>query len=203
MSKIVVFDFDKTLTYHDTLLGFFLLAGKKNISYPFKILIYVIVMFFVKFNLLSNIDLKRIGIFLFLKGINKIQLKSVAKEYISKIKFNNLFYEYDFKSKDKVYIVSASFSEYLKPIFPNNVNVIGSEICYEQDIVSGLKLNCYGLQKQKILKKQGVLFIDTLYTDSFNDFSIASLAKKIIIVSGDKKHECYSLKDFKSFFKKQ
>ena len=116
MSKIVVFDFDKTLTYRDTLIGFFLL-NRKNISYPIKILIYIIVMFLVKFGLLANTHLKQIGIFLFLKGMNKIQLKSLARQYTKKIKFNKLFYEYDFKSKNKIYIVSASFSEYLKHIF--------------------------------------------------------------------------------------
>ena len=66
-SKIIVFDFDKTLSYSDTLFGFFSSAGKKNIAHPFKIVIYLFTMLLTKFKILSNTYMKNIGIILFLR----------------------------------------------------------------------------------------------------------------------------------------
>ena len=70
MKKIVVYDFDKTLTYKDTLFGFFKFATKKNILYPYKLSIYVLYMILTKSNFITNSKLKDIGIKLFLTNLD-------------------------------------------------------------------------------------------------------------------------------------
>jgi phosphoserine phosphatase len=201
-SKIIVFDFDKTLSYSDTLFGFFSSASKKNIAHPFKIVIYLFTMVLTKFKVLSNTDLKHIGIILFLKGMNQTQLQSTAINYSKKIQLNRLYREFDFFSKNIIYIVSASFTNYLRPLFPENVKVLGSEILFKKDKITGLSFNCFESNKAKILINKGVTEIDLLYTDSYSDFSLACMAKKIIIIHGDKSYECRNIESFKSYFDK-
>jgi len=203
MTKVIVFDFDKTLSYSDTLFGFFSSASTKNITYPFKVLIYLFTMVLAKFKFLSNSDLKHFGIILFLKGMNQNQLNSAALAYSKKIKLNTLYNEFDFLSKDTIYIVSASFAVYLRPLFPSNVKVLGSKLLFKDERVIGLKENCFKAQKIEALLKEDIKIIDVTYTDSYSDFSLASISKKTIIVNGDKTHECENIEAFNSYFNKK
>jgi phosphoserine phosphatase len=201
-TKVIVFDFDKTLSYSDTLFGFFSSASKKNIAYPFKVLTYVFTMVLAKFKLLSNTKLKHIGIVLFLKGMNQDQLNLAALNYSRNIKLNTLYNEFNFLSKDTIYIVSASFVDYLKPLFPNNVKVLGSQLLFKNGKIIGLKENCFKAQKTAVLLKENIEVIDVTYTDSYSDFSLASMSKKTVIVNGDKTYECENIDAFNSYFNK-
>ena len=202
-SKIIVFDFDKTLTYSDTLFGFFQFLGKKNYAYPLKVLLYFFVMVLTKLKVFSNTNLKQIGINIFLKGILKQDLNSSAEDYSKTIKLNNLYDEFDFISKNSIYVVSASFTNYLRPLFPKNVTVFGSEFLFKNERIIGLSFNCFGFNKAKILVNNGVNKIDLLYTDSYSDLSLAKIARKIIIISRDKSFECNDIETFKSYFSKK
>lgn len=42
IGKIIVFDLDKTLTYKDTLMGFFFFVSKKNLSFVLKLCKYFV-----------------------------------------------------------------------------------------------------------------------------------------------------------------
>ena len=201
-SKIIVFDFDKTLSYSDTLFGFLSSASKKNIAHPFKIIIYAFIMVLTKLKFLSNTELKHIGIILFLKGMHQSQLQSVALDYSKRIKMNTLYKEFDFLSRDTLYVISASFTEYLRPLFPSNVNVVGSEFLFQDGKIIGLKTNCFKSKKSEILAKKGVKSIDLTYTDSYSDFPLACMSEKIIIVNGDNTHECKNIEEFNSYFRK-
>ena len=201
-NKIIVFDFDKTLTYHDTLFGFFLICCRKNFLLPLKVSVYFLLMTLAKLNLISNSKLKELGVFLFLKGKDAESVENFSKIYSKRLKFNNLFNQYNFKKDKKVYIISASFDVYLRKIFPDNVIVIGSQIEYSSGMVSGLKYNCYKDEKFKALSKKGVNKIDEFYTDSYSDFSLAKISKKIIIVNRDKLFYCKDIHEFNTYFKK-
>ena len=202
MSKVIVFDFDKTLTYSDTLFGFFWSVTKINFFKPFKFLLYFLIMLFAKLKVLSNSNMKRIGIVLFLKGIDKAKLKLLSVDYSRKIKLNKLYHNFDFTSSNEIYIISASFTNYLKPLFQKNVTVLGSEFIFKDDKISGLNTNCYGAIKARILADLGVSQIDVLYTDSYSDLSLALIANNIKIVNGDKIYECKNIEAFKSYFNK-
>lgn len=202
MKKIIVYDFDKTLTYKDTLLDFFKFIAKKNIYYPFKLLIYFIFMVLCKFRIVSNSRLKEIGVSLFLKGLTKEKFIEDSKKYAKVIKLNATYKKSSFDKKNEYYIVSASFEDYIKPLFPEYVNIIASKIEYRDNLVKSLKINCYGYKKVEILKNIGIDKIDLLFTDSFSDYPLATISNKIVVVSKDKERICNSLDEFKGVFKK-
>jgi len=193
---IVVYDFDKTLTYKDTLFGFFLEFSKN----PFKIFFYFCLMVCAKLKLISNDILKRWGVKLFLKGVSKDTIEKKAHIYAKKIKTNSLYKEIDLK--DRVFIVSASFQEYLKPLFSKDVSIIASRLDYADGKVVGLLFNCYGKNKIDALQKEGIFKIDLFFTDSYSDKPLALLTKKIVIVKDDTKTMCNTLKEFENYFKK-
>ena len=81
-----VFDFDKTLTNRDTLLGFYLFCNRK----PKPVLCCSLGLYFVsqvlhKLKLLSNDQLKQIGVWLFLRGQDQGSVESRACEYSTTI----------------------------------------------------------------------------------------------------------------------
>lgn len=201
-NKVVVFDFDKTLTYNDTLFGFFLTATEKNIIYPIKVFLYIFSMILAKLKVLSNKNMKRIGIELFLKGIDKVKFQSLSLDYSKKIKLNKLYHNFDFTSNNEIYIVSSSFTNYLTPLFPKNITVLGSEFIFKEEKILGLSFNCYESFKANILLKKGITKIDILYTDSYSDYSLACISEKIIIVNGDNTYECKNIEKFNSYFGK-
>lgn len=190
---IVVYDFDKTLTQKDTLFDFFKFNNKKKFLFFLKTLIYFSSMVLTKFKLISNDTLKNIGIKLFLKNLNEEEINYKFFNYYKTIKYNFLFNQTDFKTIDKCYIISASFENYLKPIFPQNVEIIGSTINKDN---SNLTFNCYAKNKIIALKKLGIDEIDIFYTDSLSDLPLVKLSKKTILVKNDKLIECNTVEDF-------
>lgn len=193
MSKIIVYDFDKTLTKKDTLFGFFRFNSKRNLSYIFKILIYIFLMVLTKFKIISNDRLKDLGIKLFLKNLTKEELDFKFENYGKTIEYNFLFKETNFETSDDIYIISASFEEYLKPIFSKNIKIIGSKINIEKN---QLEFNCYAENKILALNNQEINHIDIFYTDSISDLPLAKLAKKIMLIKNDKMIECNNIEDF-------
>jgi phosphoserine phosphatase len=191
---IVVFDFDKTLTYKDTLFDYYRLCSKNEITGILKILIYVLLMVIHKFKIISNQNLKRMGVNLFLRGKSKEFISKCAEEYSGKIKLNKI-HAAEFKRYISPYIVSASFSEYLKPLFPE-ARIISSEIEYNNHRVVSLKSNRYGEEKCLALKDLGINCIDILYTDSISDLPLAQIAKEINLVKGDRIVKCDDLEHF-------
>lgn len=183
-----VFDFDKTLTYKDTLKDFFSLVGKMRFSATrlrLKQAIYFGAMVATKFRLLSNSDLKRWGVKLFVKGANRHQIANWGKFYAELITLNRVF-EVNFQQHHgDAMIVTASFVDYVKPLFPNNV-VVGAEFLYDhQGHVMDLKNNCYKEQKVECLNQLGVQTISALFTDSFSDKPLMDIAQKVYLVKGD------------------
>ena len=200
--KIIVFDFDKTLTYNDTLLGFFKIVSRRNIQFPLKLFSYIVLLIGAYLKLISNLKLKELGILIFLKNEREAYVHKLSASYKDKIKFNKLFYQYNFNCDYRFYVVSASFEDYLKYIFPENVVILGSQIAYLNKRVNGLKFNCYKENKLNALAEHGIFKIDVLYTDSYSDYALASISKKIMIVKKDELHECNCIQDFNMYFGK-
>jgi len=200
MKKIVVYDFDKTLTYKDTLLGYFLYSGKRNVLYPFKSIIYFFSMILAKLKFMTNTDLKRVGVNLFLSNLEEDVFYKKSKNYHRSIEFNNLFKNLTYSKESEYFIVSASFEEYLKPIFPSFVNIVASKIAVSKNRAVGVEFNCYKENKIEALKKLGVDSIDILYTDSYSDLEMAKISKEIIIVKGDTLIICSNIDEFNRYF---
>ncbi len=203
MKKIVVYDFDKTLTREDTLLGFFRHSAKNESFYFIKLPLYLFCMVLAKIKFIDNTALKKIGVRLFLYGMSKEFLEQKARSYKDKIVFNDLYHDLEYKKDIQYFIISASFEEYIKPIFPDFVTVIGSKLDYERDIVKGLSFNCYKDVKKEALRKLGIEKIALLFTDSYSDLALATISDKTIVVNREKLIECDSVELFKRVVKNE
>ena len=202
-NNILIFDFDKTLTYKDTLLGFYMHTSNKNLKFPLKLFYYVLHLILFKVKIISNDYLKIKGFNLFLRGLKVSYIEEKAETYASKIDYNELYKTFNFNTKDKkIIIVSASYEIYLKYIFSKNVKVFGSKFDSVNGIASEFNFNCYSTKKNYILQKNGVNTIRTFYTDSYSDVSLAKNSKQIIIVNNDKLIRCKDINEFNLYFKK-
>jgi len=181
---IMVFDFDKTLTYRDTLFGFYRIANKSDISYYIKRVLLLMAAICYKLKLINNDRLKKTGISLFLKGKGKDFIDEKAKMYAATIKLNSIYYNdyLKYPIKDRM-IVSASFIEYLKPLFPND-KILASSLLYSKlDKVIGLQENVYAEQKRVVLADNEIDHIDILYTDSYSDKALMKISDKIFLIN--------------------
>jgi len=208
MQKIVVFDFDKTLTYNDTLLGFYLHCNPNIITKSIKFLVYLPFMILFKTSLIKNDTLKKIGIRIFLYKLTKTNLIKYSKSYAKTIIFNSVFKYFSERvntKSNKVYIISASFESYLSELFKKyDVKVVGSSFIFDSNNkINGLHNNLYGFAKKKYLNRvEHLKEIHEFFTDSYSDIYLAKIAKKIIVVKKDKLIKCNSLQDFKLLFRK-
>ncbi|MGK9369472.1 HAD family hydrolase [Melioribacter sp. Ez-97] len=198
MKKIIVFDFDKTVTINDTNLMFYKYMGKNDKIFYFKLIIYLFFKICRKTGFISNKKLKNIGLFLFLKGINKNTLEKKSAEFSKTISLNKNILEIInnyIKANYFVLIISASFEIYIKYVFPN-LRVIGSTLDYSKKYPK-IDRHCYSYEKKNQLKKLGLQNIDALYTDSGDDLPLAEMAKEIFLVKKNRIIKCSSLKEFK------
>ena len=198
MKKLIVFDFDKTLTYKDSLRGFYFFASKKGLGFPIKILRYYFLVIKRKLNLISLIDLNYYAIKFFLADYNKNDLNTIGKNYIKRIIFNKIYYEdYAELSRDEenqVIITSASFDVYLRHF--GFKHLLATELEFENDKPAGIKFLNHRENKLKKIKETGITSIDVLYTDSISDLPLAKIAKQTILIRGDKKIVCNSIEEF-------
>jgi phosphoserine phosphatase len=176
----VVFDFDKTLTRRDTVLGFLLMASEKGLI-PFRRVIFLFFAVLHKLKLIGNDRLKKMGIALFLKNMNEGVIKRKAMEYSAGILLSSV-YQTEFVSKypDAV-IVTASYEDYVRPLCKNNL-LLAAKLGYTNEKVSGLLQNAYGPQKVELLKEQGIERVDIFYTDSFSDQAVMDISAVVYLV---------------------
>ena len=184
--EIIVFDFDKTLTYRDTVLDFLKFCAQEvGVRFVYtKVFIWYCLAVLAKLKIISNTKIKQAGIQLFLKGISKEQIENSAIKFINTLKLNQLYY-CGFQSFEDPLIVSASFEEYLNYMFPKH-KVIGSKMAYDEgQRVSGLLYNCYGQEKVNALNEQGISHIYRFYTDSYSDTPLMDISEEVFLVHGD------------------
>ena len=187
-----LFDFDKTLTYKDTLFGFYEICNGGKISFSKKI-IYFFTSFLNYINLISNTNFKKIGVKLFLVGKRKSEIESYSILYSKKILLNELYFNVFKKCKNKI-IITASFENYVKKIFDNDdsVTTYGSSLSYDKNLkVMGLKKNLFGFCKKKHLLNEGFKSFSSFYTDSMSDKYLFSMSKEVYLVN-DGKYKKYS-----------
>jgi phosphoserine phosphatase len=185
---MIVFDFDKTLTNDDTLFGFYRAVNKEGIFFPLKRLLFFVIAIGKKIKLIDNHQLKKLGIYIFLKGKTKEELKNAAESYASEIDLNTI-YRTDFLNcaKQNRLIISASYEIYINELFPDET-IIASRLAYKQNRVEGIKRNVFGKNKQLILREMGIQTIEWLYTDSYTDRPLMEMAEQVYLVNeGGKK----------------
>ena len=187
--KLVLFDFDGTLSTKDSLnefLKFYL--GKKK--YFLKLFLFSPIFVLYKLKLIKNDIAKEKLISFFFKDISEKEFKNKAKEYslneIPKI-INNKTYtlmkEY-INSKHKVVIVSASIECWLKPWCDlNNIELLSTKLEFENNKVTGKfsTKNCYGIEKvNRINEYLNISDYDEIvaYGDSAGDYEMFKISDK-------------------------
>lgn len=206
---MIVFDFDKTLTKKDTLLGFYSICNSNKIIFCFKRFVYFFFQLFHKLKIIDNDYLKKLGILLFLKGKSKNFIDSQSIKYSSEIELNKVFDKYFksnyYKNVNDIIVISASFECYIKPLFDlSEISVFGSQLKYSNDnIVEGININLYGKNKKKfVLNDLKEEMIHKLYTDSISDLPLASISKDIVLIKNNQEHQIKNVIMFKTFFKR-
>jgi phosphoserine phosphatase len=183
-NPVVVFDFDKTLTYIDTIHGFYTFCNKGKTLF-FKNLLLKGWAVAYKLKLISNDTLKEKGVRLYLSGFTRTELEAFGKAYAQTITLNKVYATAFLQQYPQAIIASASFTEYLQPIFPHNT-VIATEIEYDaKGFATGVRFNAYGKNKVTRLRALSVSAIDVLYTDSRSDQPMMDIAAKTCWVTGD------------------
>lgn len=202
VKKVVVFDFDKTLTYRDTVLDYYVEIARKDDTFLFKLMVYISFMILFKLNLITNDYLKLKGFNLFIKGRTTEYLENRAKKFAKDIRFNNLYKSYNFSNeKERIIVISASYEIYLKYIFPSNVEIVGTTFYSRNGIAEGFKYNSFSVRKLLLLQSKGISAIACFYTDSYSDKCLAEISHEIFIVSQDQLVKCESIDDFNAYFK--
>ena len=178
---MIVFDFDKTLTYRDTTLPFlaFGLSPIKSIHCRLR---YYFLALLVKCKCYSVLSLKQTMINWRFRKYDIQAWKLHCKDFSVTIKTNSLYRQTNWKEPDLV-VASASFKEVLVHLFPSSVLVIGSEVKIEKKI--SITKHAMGGQKAEHLRAEGIESFDRLYTDSLADLPLMKMAREVVWVQVD------------------
>ncbi len=162
--KIAVFDFDGTITTKDTLLEFIKFAcGYKKFYLGF--FLYSPILVLMKLRLFPNWRAKQLIFSFFFGGWSYLKFSEYGKRFSDKIdailndKMIQKLYAH-MEQGDKVYIVSASVEEWIKPWCEKNdiSNVLSTKINIDNSgNLTGdfYSKNCYGTEKvNRFLEKE-------------------------------------------------
>ena len=194
MAPIVVFDFDRTLTHIDTILGFYRSCHGRSPLLPLKLAAFLSCAAGMKAGLIGADRLKDLGVRLFLSALERGEVARRGREYAKRIELNRIYRE-EFVKHEHAIVLSASFREYLTPIFPDST-VIASEIRFAGDKPAGVLQHCHGDRKVAMLRERGIDRVDAFYTDSVDDLPVVRISDVTFLVRREQLIECRTQKNF-------
>ena len=160
MRKLVIFDFDGTLTTKDSLNEFLRFSTSKK-DYFFKMTLFLPTYLLYKVGIIKNDIAKQKLIKSFFASMDEKSFKKLAKDFSKELRtiLRNDIYSKFQKHKsdgDDVVVVSASFECWLKPwCEAEGVELLSTKLEFKDGILTGkfLNENCYGEQKVKRVKE--------------------------------------------------
>lgn len=176
MQKVVVFDFDGTLTNYDSLARFFFVQIKIQKRYALYILLFALK---VSSKLkITSVAFEKMTMLKALFGSDMVKMQTAFADYAKHIELNELGCLPNIKKEEgaRVIILSASPSEYIKFVYPM-CEVVGLEYSFAN---KSIRVTChpYGKEKKRILLDMGIERIDEFYYDSKSDESVLPIAVK-------------------------
>lgn len=162
MKKIVVaFDFDGTITSKDSFLEF-IRFSKGSLLFLLGLFIYSPILLSYKLKLYPNWKAKQKLFSFYFKGISKDEFEKLGVSFAEKYKKRVLnpkamaaLNSYLKQDNTKVYIITASIYEWVKPFFDDtNIEIISTIPEYNRDNrLTGRfgSYNCYGKEKVRQL----------------------------------------------------
>ena len=176
MQKVVVFDFDGTLTNYDTLVKFFIEQIKMQKRYGLYVVLFALK---VSSKLkMTSIAFEKMTMLRLLFGYNMVKMRSAFIDYAKRIQLNELGNLPNRKQLegDRVIILSASPSEYIKQVYPK-CEVVGLEYVLTRESLTVTR-HPYGEEKKRILIDMGLEQIDEFYYDSKSDEAVLTIVIK-------------------------
>lgn len=174
MNKTIVFDFDKTLTYKDSLTQFFYerMRGWRILYFPY----YIFLKILSKFKIISVLREKELALTA-LCPTDLYSLNNLLLGFAYHIKLNtiNEIVKASLSNGDRVLILSASPEIYLKNLYPL-CEVIGLQFSYDKGVI--ISQHPYGGEKLRLLKTHGIERVDEFYYDSKSDESVFPICKE-------------------------
>lgn len=152
MKKIVAFDFDGTLTNHDTLL-MFILDAKGLVAFTIGFLYRLPLIVMMKLRLYPNYRAKEKVFSYFFKGMPLDTFNTLCRRFADT--HRHLLRPQAVETLEQaqadgaeVLIISASIDNWVQPFFPS-VKVLGTQIEVKDGCLTGhfLTKNCYGQEK--------------------------------------------------------
>lgn len=178
MSKIVVFDFDGTLSYKDSMKELFKeqMTGFKKVYLIYYLALKVLAKFkittvkFEKERMLKLLFHSKVEAF---RTASKKQAESFdLNPIINRVKKH-------IELGDKVIVLSASSMYFLEEIFQGlDVQLIGTVLRTQSNTINGIERHPFSEDKIKCLKAIGVFEIDEMYYDSQWDECLIPMCKE-------------------------
>lgn len=174
MQKVVVFDFDGTLTNYDTLARFFY----EQIKLQKRLWLYAL-LFVLKVSSklkITSIAFEKETLLNVLFRGNQTKMQLAFCDFAMHIQTNELGNLPNLKLAEgaRVIILSASPTEYIKMVYPH-CEVIGLEYEVTNNEIKVTR-HPYGEEKKRSLLNMGIKQIDEFYYDSKSDEAVLSLA---------------------------
>ncbi len=178
MNKTIVFDFDKTLTYRDSLQELFL-QEMSGFKYPLRVL-YILLAVLSKFEIITVRKEKELMIKLLFKS-DEIVFTKKCKEQAKHLRLNPVFKKVNeyVEEGDRVIILSASSEYLLREVFKGiNVEILGTTFCCNNGKIQCINQHPFSNEKYDLLIQYGVSNVDEMFYDSHNDECLIPLCKK-------------------------
>jgi phosphatidylglycerophosphatase C len=185
--KLVLFDFDGTITINDSLIKFIrFVVGDAKFIWGMVILFPMLIAYNLR--LIPNDKAKQYMFSYFFKGMSEYKFLQVASEY----SLNHIRTILRPKAMEKIawhkekgheiVIVSASIDCWIKPwCDENSLGLIATKLEIKEDVVTGrfLTKNCYGIEKSnRVQEAYNLSDYDYIYAygDSRGDKELLALA---------------------------
>lgn len=176
-----IFDFDKTLTCKDSTLGFFLFK-ENRCKQLFLYLVFYILAIGVALQLINRKQHKECLLNLFFGRCSQDALNQKAKDYAKTILFQSWTKTIPWTQGPTKWVITASWSAWVKPLFPENTQVIGSEFTKNTKQQWVVDPHTEGDEKVLALARHGIGSFGTVYTDSKRDAPLVKLSKQWVLV---------------------
>ena len=178
MNKTIVFDFDKTLNYKDSLQELFL-QEMSAVKFPLRVY-YFLLAVFSKFKIISVRKEKELMIKLLFQSDEAVFAKK-CQEQAKHLSLNPVFNKVNkyVEEGDRVIILSASSEYLLKEVFKGvNVEILGTTFCSNNRKIQRINQHPFSNEKYDLLIKHGISNVDEMFYDSHNDECLIPLCKK-------------------------
>lgn len=175
--KIVVFDFDGTLSYRDSMRELFneRMVDSKKVYLAYYYLLKVLAKLKI-----TTVKFEKEQMLKLLFHSNVEEFSSACKEQASRFRLNPVFEKVQehIDRGNRVIILSASSMYFLETMFKGlKVEIVGTSLKISDNRIIGIDRHPFYHEKVSCLKKMGITEVDEMYYDSKWDEVLIPMCK--------------------------